>query len=78
MRIRVYATLRELLNTKSVDVDVAQPTSVRHILRQIVAAYPQFGAKLWDKDEKLKGSVQVLVNGRAINFLDGLETQGGS
>ena len=74
MRIRVYATLRDLLETKFVDVEVHEPTDVRRVLRQVVAAYPKLGVKLWDKNEKLKGAVQVLVNGRAINFLNGLET----
>jgi molybdopterin synthase sulfur carrier subunit len=74
MRIRVYATLRDILGTKAIDLEVVEPTDVRHVLRQVVAAYPKFGPKLWDKNEKLKGTVQVLVNGRAINFLHGLET----
>lgn len=74
MHVRVYATLRDLLGVSAMDLDISQPTDVRQVLRQAVAAHPQWAGKLWDEDEHLIGSVQVLVNGRAIPFLAGLET----
>lgn len=74
MQVRVYATLRDLLGAKAVDVEILQPTDVRQVLRQVVAVHPQLADKLWDAHETLKGSVQVLVNGRSIQFLAGLKT----
>ena len=74
MRVRVYATLRELVNSKSVELDVRRETDVRNVLRELGAAYPALDAKLWDANNGLSKSVQVLVNGRPIAFLNGLET----
>ena len=74
MRVRVYATLRDFLGVSAIDLDSSQPTDVRQVLRQAVAAYPQLADKLWDEHERLSGSVLVLVNGRPIQFLAGPET----
>ena len=74
MRVRVYATLRDLVNAKTIDLDIRQPTDARGVLRAAAAAHPQLEAKLWDEDGNLARSIQVLVNGRPIGFLDGLET----
>jgi sulfur-carrier protein len=75
MRVRVYATLRELVNAKAIEVDLEQEMDVRGLLRRVGSAYPQLGAKLWDERDDLNKSIQVLVNGRPINFLNGLETR---
>jgi len=74
MRVRFYATLRELVNSKTIELDLRRETDVRNILRELGAAHPALDAKLWDAGDQLSKSVQVLVNGRPIAFLNGLET----
>jgi molybdopterin synthase sulfur carrier subunit len=74
MQVRVYATLRDLLGASTIDLDINLPTDVEQVLRQAVAAYPQLADKLWDADHSLSGFIQVLVNGRSIQFLAGLAT----
>jgi MoaD family protein len=74
MQVRVYATLRDLVNAKTIELEVAETTDVRRLLKQAGAAYPGLGEKLWNERGELSQSVQVLVNGRAINHLQGLET----
>ncbi len=74
MQVRVYATLRDLVNAKAIELDVREATDVRRLLKQASATYPALGAKLWSEQDELNKSIQVLVNGRAINFLQGLET----
>ena len=74
MQVRVYATLRDLVNAKAIELDLREATDVRGLLKQASAAHPALGAKLWDEQDDLNKSIQVLVNGRAINFLSGLET----
>lgn len=75
MRVHVYATLRDLLGVSGIDLDIRQPTDARRLLRQVTAAHPALAARLWDEHEQLSGAVLVLVNGRAIRFLDGLATR---
>jgi molybdopterin synthase sulfur carrier subunit len=74
MQVRVYATLRDLVSAKAIELDVRESTDVRRLLRQASSTYPALGAKLWDEQDDLNKSIQVLVNGRAIAFLDGLDT----
>jgi MoaD family protein len=74
MQVRFYATLRELVNAKAIELEVAETTDVRRLLERAGAAYPELGAKLWNERNELNKSIQVLVNGRGINFLQGLET----
>lgn len=75
MQMRVYATLRDLLGASNLDRPLAEGATVASVLEQLVAEKPALDEKLWDSDHKLTGYVQVFVNGRAIQYLDGLDTQ---
>jgi molybdopterin synthase sulfur carrier subunit len=74
MHVRTYATLRDLLGTSQITLELVEPTPAREVLRRLVTAYPVLNGKLWDAGEKLTGYVMVLVNGRSLDFLDGLDT----
>jgi sulfur-carrier protein len=74
MRVRMFATLRDLLRTKEVTIEIEDETSVRQVLRRLVAAHPVLAGKLWDDNEKLTGLVTVLLNGRSLEYMNGLET----
>ena len=74
MHVRVYATLRDLLGTKSVTVETDGETTVRQVLRRLVAEYPSLADKLWDEEENPTGYVTMLLNGRSLEYLDGLDT----
>jgi sulfur-carrier protein len=74
MQVRVYATLRDLVGAPIIEARIAEPTDVGALLQQISASHPELGAKLWDAEGALSRTIQVLVNGRSIQFLKGLET----
>jgi sulfur-carrier protein len=73
MRVKLYATLRDLLGCKEIDVEACEGETMRHVLRRLSAAYPALGQKLWDGDENLSGLVTVLLNGRMLAFVGGLD-----
>ncbi len=73
MNIKIYATLRDLLGTSLLCMEQPGPT-VRAVLRDLAAAYPALGAKLWDEQENLTGQVSIWVNGRSMEYLSGLDT----
>ncbi len=74
MQVRVYATLRELVGASVLDLDIPAATDTRDFLRRLSAAYPALAEKLWDEGEQLASTIQVLVNGRSVAFLAGLDT----
>jgi molybdopterin synthase sulfur carrier subunit len=74
MRVRIFATLRQLVGAKEVEVDVEGGDTVRNVLEKLTVAYPALGERVLDEDGNVQSSIHVLVNGRSINFLDGLNT----
>lgn len=74
MRIRVYATLRDLMDGAIHDMPVILGATVGSVLAQLVERHPALGAKLWDADGRLTGYVTILLNGRSIAYLDGLNS----
>ena len=75
MRVKVFATLRDLLGTRVIDLDIAEATTMQEVLDALVAAYPALAAKLRDAQGNLTGQVHIMLNGRPIEFLDGLTTR---
>ncbi len=47
---------------------------MRDVLHRLVACYPELYQKLWDVEGKQTGYVQILLNGRPIQYLQGLDT----
>ena len=74
MRVRVFGTLRRVVGAKEVEVGLDPGDTVRDVLTKIIAEYPAMGEKLLDDDGRLQGSVHVLINGRSIRYLEGLDS----
>jgi molybdopterin synthase sulfur carrier subunit len=74
MRIRAYATLRDLLGASKLDMAVGQPSTVGWVLRRLADEHPPLAGKLWDADGKPTGYVTILLNGRSIEYLQGPDT----
>jgi molybdopterin synthase sulfur carrier subunit len=74
MRVRIYATLRELLETSAVELKLEQTMTAGEALERLVERFPVLDGKLWDADRVLTGYVMVLLNGRSIEWLQGLAT----
>jgi molybdopterin synthase sulfur carrier subunit len=74
MRVRIFATLRLLVGAKEVEVNVEAGDTVRNMLEKLTAQYPVLSKRVLDDDGNLQSSITVLVNGRSIKFLDGLNS----
>jgi len=74
MWVKAYATLRDVLGMSKREVALAEPITIRELLSSLATECPPFGQKLWDEDGKLTGLITVFVNGRAIQYLQGLDT----
>jgi molybdopterin synthase sulfur carrier subunit len=72
--VRLSASLRTAAGAKEVTVPCAPDTTVRALLHALGAANAALAERLLDAQQDLNRGVQVLVNGRHIDFLSGLET----
>ncbi len=75
MRINFYATLRQLVGGKTVEVQAPPPsTTVLTALEAVTHEHQDLAGELWRAPGMLKEHIHVFVNGREISFLNGLET----
>jgi molybdopterin synthase sulfur carrier subunit len=73
--IRVYASLRQIVGAREVDVPAGEGSTVRDALLALVEKYPGLADSLWQGGDHLSGHVAVLLNGRDLRHLDGLDTR---
>jgi len=74
MKVKIFATLRQYVNFKEVEVNVKAEDTVRDVLEKLVANNPELGEHIFDEEGNLQRSIRVLVKGRNIEFKDGLNT----
>jgi molybdopterin synthase sulfur carrier subunit len=48
--------------------------TVRNVLHKVSAELPALQEKILDEDGELQSAISVLVNGRSIRFLEGLDS----
>ena len=70
MEVNFYATLRDVVGQKTVDIDIPENATVRQLVDSIVELYPLLRDKLLNQDDDLWGHVHVFINGRDAPFLD--------
>lgn len=69
--VRLFARLREAAGTSEIAL---QAQDIRGLLDALVAKAPSVGSELLEADGRLRQAVTVMVNGRNIEFLGGLDT----
>jgi molybdopterin synthase sulfur carrier subunit len=69
MKVNFYATLRQIVGGKTVEVDVPDGITVKELLDKLATRYPALRPELLDGDGNLHGHVHVFVNGRDVPFL---------
>ncbi len=71
MQVRFYATLRETVGSKLVEVAQAEGLSVADLLQRLIVCYPRLRPQLLDARGDLWPHVHVMVNGRDAPHLPG-------
>jgi len=72
--VRLSATLRAAAGGKAITVPLASGATVRDLLQAIEDAHPKLAAKLLDASRGLTPGTQILVDGKHIDWLEGLDT----
>jgi molybdopterin synthase sulfur carrier subunit len=70
MQVSFYATLRQIVGQKTVDISIPEGATVRQLVDEVVRIYPLMRAKLLDENGELYGHVHVIVNGRDTPYLE--------
>ena len=74
MQVRLYATLRLTVGTKVVEIPAKVDQTVGDILHTLVDQYPELSEAIWYTNGSLADHVAVILNGRDIRHLDGVDT----
>jgi len=69
MQVNFYATLRQIVGTKTVEFEVPEGATVRQLLDEILRVYPALRCELVDDQGELYGYVHFFVNGRDVPYL---------
>lgn len=73
MKVRVYATLRPIVGSRCV-VLRGNCKTVKEALDELIASYPALSDRLLDQQGAVRSYVALMLNGRDIRHLDGLNT----
>ncbi|ADL13023.1 ubiquitin-like small modifier protein 1 [Acetohalobium arabaticum] len=72
MKVKLLATLRDITDCKEVCLEAS---NINQVIDELIAEYGSaMENKLLD-DKEVRESLTILVNGRNILYLDGLETE---
>jgi molybdopterin synthase sulfur carrier subunit len=75
MIIKLYGPLRAVTDDRAEGELALEPgATVEQTLARLVARYPALRAKLYDARGELGSDTLVLVNGRAVRYLQGATT----
>lgn len=69
--LRFFATFREAVGEKTIEREYPDDATVGDVLASLVEEYPDLEVF---EDGELRPHLSVLVNGRDVTHLDGLET----
>jgi molybdopterin synthase sulfur carrier subunit len=72
--IKLFATLRDIAGAKVLEVSFENVSIARDLTGQICRVSPPLCDQLLTEEGELTGQVHILVNGRNIMWLQGLDT----
>ena len=73
MEIKIYATLRDVVGAARLQLGSDSEITVDSLLQELCVRYPAVRPKLLRHGE-LHPATHILINGRDMRFLNGLET----
>ncbi len=75
MEIKVYATLRPIVGGPSVKLNGVTEMTVEQMLNSLYAKFPDLRPELYKGRDDLHPAIHILINGRDMRYLDGVQTK---
>lgn len=72
MKVKFFATLREITNTKELEIEAID---IKSLLNKLIEIYGNPLKEALFQDDKLRQFVKVLHNGQDIDFKQGFKTK---
>lgn len=73
--VKAFATLRNIMDSKCTE-EIQENSTISDLLTTLMEKYPGLSDEIFhDGTRELKDFVNILVNGRNISFLNGLDTR---
>ncbi len=69
MIVHFYATLREVVGRRQVDIPLAPGGTLRQLIADMVKLYPGLHQEILDSHGNLYNHIHIFVNGRESSFL---------
>lgn len=70
MKVDFYATLRQIVGAKTVELSLAEGITVQELIAELIRRYPKLGLALLDEDGELYRHVHVFIDGRDAIYLE--------
>lgn len=70
MKIKFYATLRDIVGQKEIEIDIESGVTVQEMIDHVISEYPRLGREILDDDGILYQHVHVFLNGRDAPYLE--------
>jgi molybdopterin synthase sulfur carrier subunit len=70
MKVSFYATLRQIVGQKTIEVDIPDNANIGQLIDSIVTAYPALRSEMLDDQGDLHGHIHFFVNGRDVPYLE--------
>jgi molybdopterin synthase sulfur carrier subunit len=74
MQVKLYASLRQKVGLKQVEVEVPPEPTIKDVLQDLAVRYPVLKEHIFSDDGSLVHHIQVIINGHSIRTLQGLDT----
>lgn len=72
--VRLLASLRSFAGTRAITVTTGPDPTVRDLFAALRREHPALAERVLSEAGQLNPGMQLVVNGRHIDFLDGLDT----
>lgn len=70
MRVNFYATLRQIVGKKTVEIDLPVGSTAVQLVEAVLDEYPRMRPELLDENGDLHGHIHIFVNGRDAPYLE--------
>ncbi|MFC6824129.1 ubiquitin-like small modifier protein 1 [Halopelagius fulvigenes] len=74
VQLRFFATFREAVGSKTIEREYAEDATVGDVLRALEEEFDGLSGQLLE-DGRVRSQVNVLRNGRDVEYQDGVETR---